>query len=112
MMEIKEKNLLEPKEGYIERFWNVTLPRYRRKKRMRAISLSIAGLLILFSFLSFFKFSSSKENHFQDNVWKEAFALIENEPNNYDYSIVWVSKEDVEFYNNLSNEKNFREDIK
>lgn len=96
--------MIEPKEDFLERFWKITLPRYRRKKRMRIIFSSLAGVFLIFALVFFLKSSFVKEDIVIDDVWSDAYALIENEPDYYKSDVVWITNEELEFYNNLKNE--------
>ncbi|MGQ9618484.1 MAG: hypothetical protein ACUVUG_05925 [Candidatus Aminicenantia bacterium] len=100
-----ENNLLEPKEGYIERFWNVTLPKYRRKKRVKAIISSIAGIFFIFALIFVLKFSSKNEDIFMEDVWNDVYAMIENEPNYYKQTLVWITDEELQLFEQIKNEK-------
>lgn len=96
--------MIEPKEDFLERFWKITLPRYRRKKRMRIIFSSLAGIFLIFALVFFLKSSFFKEDIIVDDVWDDAYALIENEPDYYKSDVVWITDEELEFYNQLKNE--------
>lgn len=96
--------MIEPKENFVERFWNITLPRYRRKKRMKLILSSVAGLFFIFALVIFLRSSFIKEDVYINDVWNDAYALIENEPNYYETDVVWISTEELEIYNQIKNE--------
>ncbi len=101
----KEKfEMIEPKEDFVEKFWKVTLPRYRRKKRVKVILSSIAGIFLIFAIILFLKSSFFKEDAFVEDVWSDAYALIENEPNYYESQVVCITSEELDFYNQLKNE--------
>jgi len=100
----KEKyEMIEPKGDFVERFWKVTLPRYRRRKMIKLIFSSIAGIFLAFAMVLFLKSSFSKPDAFVDDVWKDAYALIENEPNYYESEVVWVTNEELDLYNQIKN---------
>ncbi len=96
--------MIEPKGDFVERFWKVTLPRYKRKKRIKVILSSIAGIFFIFAIILYFKSSSLKEDVYGEDVWSDAYALIENEPNYYESQVVWITNEELDFYNQLKNE--------
>ncbi len=95
--------MIEPKGDFIERFWKVTLPRYRRRKRVKVIFSSIAGIFLVFAMILFFKSSFFQKDVFVEDVWEDAYALIENEPNYYESEVVWVTNEELDLYNQIKN---------
>lgn len=95
--------MMEPKGDFVERFWKVTLPRYRRRKRIKVIFSSIAGIFLVFAMILFLKSSFFKQEVFVDDIWEDAYALIENEPNYYESEVVWITHEELELYNQLKN---------
>lgn len=96
--------MIEPKENFVERFWNETLPRYRRKKRIKLILSSIAGIFLIFALVLFLRTSFIKEDIYMEDVWNDAYALIDNEPNYYESDVVWINTEELEIYNQINNE--------
>lgn len=96
--------MIEPKEDFLERFWKITLPRYKRKKRMRIVFSSLAGIFLIFALVFFLRSTFVKEDIIIDDVWSDAYALIENEPDYYKPEVVWITNEELEFYNQLKNE--------
>jgi len=94
--------MIDPKGDFVERFWKVTLPRYRRRKKMKAALLSIAVFFLIFALILFFRTSFVKEDIITDDIWSDTYALIENEPNFYNSEVIWISKEDIDFYNQIN----------